>query len=169
MARCVSSSSIRRVQKPTTRFRRDRIIAVRGTEGDIEQSGSDLRSTCTKSAIRANPLPSQRSNGQQFQLVAGQSLAARLVNGIVQAKVEQLTQGLIDQFSPDFGVPTSWDAAKGEIVSAAQNQASNAIDNATGGYGSQVDERGEQHVRPQESNADAVALAGKHVVLALCS
>jgi FecR protein len=113
-------------------------IAVRGTEGDIEQSGSDLRVNVYEVCDPSEPVTVTTSNGQHFQLVAGQSLAAQIVNGIVQAKVEQLTQGLIDQFSPDFGAPTSWDAAKGEIVSAAQNQASNAIDNATGGYGSQV-------------------------------
>jgi FecR protein len=113
-------------------------VAVRGTEGDIEQHGSDLRVNVYEVCDPSEPVTVTTPSGQHFQLVAGQSLAAQLVNGVVRAKVEQLTQGLIDQFSPDFGVPTSWDAAKGEIVSAAQNQASNAIDNATGGYGSQV-------------------------------
>lgn len=113
-------------------------IAVRGTEGDIEQSGSELRVNVYEVCDPSEPVTITTPSGQRFQLVAGQSLAAQLVNGIVQVKVEQLTQGLIDRFSPDFGAPSSWDAAKGEIVSAAQNQASNAIDNATGGYGSQV-------------------------------
>ena len=113
-------------------------IAVRGTEGDIEQNGSDLRVNVYEVCDPSQPVTVTTSNGQTFSLVAGQSLAAQIINGIVQAKVEQLTQGLIDQFSPDFGVPTSWDAAKGQIVSAAQSQASSAIDNATGGYGSQV-------------------------------
>lgn len=113
-------------------------IAVRGTEGDIEQSGNDLRVNVYEVCDPSQPVVVTTPNGQSFQLVAGQSLAAQIVNGIVQAKVEQLTQGLIDQFSPDFGVPTSWDAAKGEIISAAQSQATGAIDNATGGYGSAV-------------------------------
>lgn len=113
-------------------------VAVRGTEGDIDVSGTDLTVNVYEVCDPSEPVTVTTSNGQSFQLVAGQSLAAQIINGVVQAKVEQLTQGLIDQFSPDFGVPTSWDAAKGEIVSAAQGQASSAIDNATGGYGSQV-------------------------------
>jgi hypothetical protein len=114
-------------------------VAIRGTEGDIDASpDGGITVNVYELCDPSTPVTVTTSNGQKFALVAGQSLVAKLVNGIVQAKVEQLTQGLIDQFSPDFGVPTSWDAAKGEIVSAAQNQASGAIDNATGGYGSQV-------------------------------
>jgi ferric-dicitrate binding protein FerR (iron transport regulator) len=113
-------------------------VAVRGTEGDIEQNGTNLTVNVYEVCDPSQPVTVTTSNGQSFQLVAGQSLAAQLVDGIVRAKVEQLTQGLIDQFSPDFGVPASWDAAKGEIVSAAQSQASSAINNASGGYGSAV-------------------------------
>ncbi|HTX57684.1 MAG TPA: FecR family protein [Candidatus Acidoferrales bacterium] len=113
-------------------------VAVRGTEGDIDQSGNDLRVNVYEVCDPSEPVVVTTSNGQRFTLVAGQSLFAQLVNGIVQAKVEQITQQLIDQFSPDFGVPTSWDAAKGQIISAAQSQASSTIDNATGGYGGQV-------------------------------
>ncbi|HET9029267.1 MAG TPA: hypothetical protein VFN49_03750, partial [Candidatus Aquilonibacter sp.] len=47
------------------------------------------------------------------------------------------TQQMIDQFSSDFGVPTSWDAVQGQIASV-KGQASSALDNATGGYGSQI-------------------------------
>ncbi|MGA8841407.1 MAG: FecR family protein [Candidatus Aquilonibacter sp.] len=113
-------------------------VAVRGTEGDIQTSGSDLTVNVYEVCDQSEPVTVTSKNGQQFTLIAGQSLAARLVNGVIQAKVEQMTQQLIDQFSPDFGVPTSWDAAKGEIVSAATNQASGALDSATGGYGSQI-------------------------------
>jgi hypothetical protein len=113
-------------------------VAVRGTEGDIEQDNNRLTVNVYEVCDPSEPVTVTTTNGQRFALVAGQSLAAQIVNGIVQAKVEQLTQGLIDQFSPDFGVPTSWDAAKGQIITAAQGQASGAIDNATGGYGNQV-------------------------------
>jgi hypothetical protein len=113
-------------------------VAVRGTEGDIDAEPNSLTVNVYEVCDPSTPVTVTTSNGQTFQLVAGQSLAAQIVNGVVHAEVEQLTQGLIDRFSPDFGVPTSWDAAKGEIVSAAQSQASGAIDNATGGYGSQV-------------------------------
>jgi hypothetical protein len=113
-------------------------VAVRGTEGDIETSGNDLTVNVYEVCDATQPVTVTTKGGQQFTLVAGQSLAAQLVNGIVQAKVQQLTQQMIEQFSPDFGVPTSWDAAKGQIISAAQGQASGALDNATGGYGSAV-------------------------------
>jgi FecR protein len=114
-------------------------VAVRGTEGDIDaEPGGEITVNVYELCDPSTPVTVTTSNGQIFQLVAGQSLVAQIVNGIVQAKVEQLSQGLIDQFSPDFGVPTSWDAARGEIISAAQSQASGAIDNATGGYGSAV-------------------------------
>ena len=56
------------------------------------------------------------------------------MNGIVQTELQQLTQQLIGQFSPDFGIPTSWDAAKGEVV----GYAGSAVNNVTGGYGSEV-------------------------------
>ncbi|HUA09608.1 MAG TPA: FecR family protein [Candidatus Acidoferrales bacterium] len=113
-------------------------IAVRGTEGDIEQNGNDLRVNVYEVCDPNAPVTVTTSNGRQFKLLAGQSLLAQFVNGVLQAKVQQITQQLIDQFSPDFGVPTSWDAAKGEIVSAAQSQASNAIGNAAGGYGGEI-------------------------------
>jgi hypothetical protein len=113
-------------------------VSVRGTEGDIDAQPGGVTVNVYELCDPSTPVTVTTSNGQVFRLVAGQSLVAQIVNGILQAKVEQLTQGLIDQFSPDFGVPTSWDAAKGEIVSTAQSQASSAIDNATGGYGSQV-------------------------------
>jgi ferric-dicitrate binding protein FerR (iron transport regulator) len=109
-------------------------ISVRGTEGDIYASGDELHVNVYEVCDPAEPVVFTSSSGQSFQLVAGQSLGAHLVNGIVQAEVHQITQEMIDRFSPDFGVPTSWDAAKGEIV----GRASGALDNATGGYGSQV-------------------------------
>ena len=52
----------------------------------------------------------------------------------MQAEIQQLTQQLIGQFAGDFGVPTSWDAAKGEVV----GYAGNAVNNVTGGYGGEV-------------------------------
>ncbi len=113
-------------------------IAVRGTQGDIESSADDLRVNVYEVCDPNEPVTVTTSGGASYDLHAGQSLVARLVDGIVRAKVEQLTQQMIDRFSPDFGVPTSWDAAKGEIVSTVQNQASSALDNATGGYGSEI-------------------------------
>ena len=113
-------------------------VAVRGTEGDIDAEGDNLTVNVYEVCDPSEPVVVSGANGKTFTLVAGQSLAARLVNGVMQYEVQQITQQLIDRFSPDFGVPTSWDAAKGEIVSAAQNQASNAVNGATGGYGGEV-------------------------------
>jgi hypothetical protein len=110
-------------------------VGVRGTQGDVEYG--------TDGSIRVNvyelcdpqlPVQVTTKQGQVLTVGAGQSLFAHFVNGIVQAQVQQLTQQLINQFSPDFGVPTSWDAAKGEVV----GYAGSAVNNVTGGYGSEV-------------------------------
>jgi ferric-dicitrate binding protein FerR (iron transport regulator) len=110
-------------------------VGVRGTQGDIEYDSTG--------AIRVNvyelcdpqlPVQVTTKGGKLFTVHAGQSLFAHVVNGIVQAELQQLTQQLIGQFSGDFGVPTSWDAAKGEVV----GYAGNAVNNVTGGYGSEV-------------------------------
>jgi len=113
-------------------------VAVRGTEGDIDAEGNDLTVNVYEVCDPNLPVQVTAANGKTFTLVAGQSLAARFVNGVLQTQVQAITQQMIDRFSPDFGVPTSWDAAKGEIVSAAQNQATNAVNGATGGYGGEV-------------------------------
>lgn len=113
-------------------------VAVRGTEGDIESAAANVRVNVYEVCDASEPVVVTIKGGQSFQLVAGQSLLAQLVNGVVQAQVEQLTQQMIDQFSGDFGVPPTWDAAKGQIVSYAQSQASSAISGATNGYGSQI-------------------------------
>ena len=108
---------------------------MRGTQGDIEYDSTG--------AIRVNvyelcdpqlPVQVTTKSGKIFTVHAGQSLFAHIVNGIVQAEIQQLTQQLIGQFAGDFGVPTSWDAAKGEVV----GYAGSAVNNVTGGYGGEV-------------------------------
>lgn len=113
-------------------------IGVRGTEGDIEATSSDLRVNVYEVCEADAPVTVTTKSGERFTLGAGQSLAAQIVGGVVRAKVEQLTQQMIDRFSPDFGVPTSWDAAKGEVIATAQTQASSAVNSATGGYGGAI-------------------------------
>jgi ferric-dicitrate binding protein FerR (iron transport regulator) len=108
-------------------------VAVRGTEGDIESDGSNLQVNVYEVCDANTPVTVTTKDGQSFKVLAGQSFAAQIVNGIVRTEVQNLTQQMINQFSPDFGVPTSWDAAKGEIVGMATNQATNAVSNATGG------------------------------------
>ncbi len=113
-------------------------IAVRGTEGDIETTKDQVRVNVYEVCDASEPVVVTTKDGKSFQLMPGQSLLAQLVNGVVQTQVQQLTQQMIDQFSPDFGVPSSWDAAKGQIVAMAQSQGQSALDSATGGYGSQI-------------------------------
>ena len=110
-------------------------IAVRGTQGDIESSSDDLRVNVYEVCDPSEPVTVTTKDGRSFDLNAGQSLVAQIVGGVVRAQVEQLTQQMIDQFSPDFGVPTSWDAATQQVVGAVRSQAAGAIDTATGGIG----------------------------------
>jgi hypothetical protein len=88
-------------------------IAVRGTEGDIGVDGDSL----TVNVYSASQAVSVTFSGGKIQLVnAGQSLTAKIVNGVVQLAVNKLTQAAIDQFSGDFGVPTNWADLKNQIL-----------------------------------------------------
>lgn len=108
-------------------------VAVRGTEGDISVDGTNLQVNVYEACTAANDVTVTTKDGKSFSVNAGQSFVAQLVNGVVQEQVNQLTQEAIDQFSPDFGVPTSWDAAKGQVIAYASNTAANAANQATGG------------------------------------
>lgn len=106
-------------------------IAVRGTQGDIETGpGGSVRVNVYEVCDPNLPVLVTTKNGERFSVVPGQSFFAQYVNGRIQAQVEQLSQQLIDEFSPDFGVPSDWNAAKQQIVAAAQQTAAGAIDNA---------------------------------------
>lgn len=101
-------------------------VAVRGTQGDISQDDKgNMRVNVYELCDKSMPVRVTFKNGQVFSVLAGQSLAAQLVNGIVRAQVQQLTQQLINQFSPEFGVPTSWDEAQGKVIAYAQTQINN--------------------------------------------
>jgi hypothetical protein len=118
-------------------------VAVRGTQGDIAygNDGSllvNVYEVCDPNA----PVVVTTKGGRSYPVAAGQSFFAQIVDGIVKAQVQQLTQQLIDQFSPEFGIPTSWDEAQGKIVGYAQSQANGvqsqaagAVNSVTGGYG----------------------------------
>ena len=109
-------------------------VGVRGTEGDIEYApDGSLRVNVYEVCSPDAPVVVTTHGGKVFDVRPGQSLFAQAVNGIVQAQVGQLTQAIINQFSPDFGVPTNWDAATGEIVGYAGSSAASAVNNATGG------------------------------------
>ncbi len=110
-------------------------VGVRGTQGDIEyDADGNLRVNVYELCDPNSPVLVTTRGGKIFKIAAGQSLLAHIVNGIVQAQLQQLTQQLIGQFSGDFGIPTSWDAAKGEVV----GYAGSAVNNVTGGYGNEV-------------------------------
>jgi hypothetical protein len=109
-------------------------VGVRGTEGDIEYSSDGTLRVNVYEVCSANaPVVVTTSGGARYDVNPGQSLLAQTIGGVVQAQVTQLTQQIIDQFSPDFGVPTNWDAATGEIVGYAQSTAASAASSATGG------------------------------------
>jgi hypothetical protein len=110
-------------------------IAVRGTEGDISSDGKTLQVNVYEVCDPSTPVTVTTKDGKSTDVLPGQSFLAQIVNGVVQEQVSQLTQQAIDQFSPDFGVPTSWDAAKGQIVGYASNAAAGAANQATGGIG----------------------------------
>lgn len=108
-------------------------VAVRGTQGDIAYDNKgNMRVNVYELCDKSMPVRVTFKNGQVFSVIAGQSLAAQLVNGIVRAQVQQLTQQLIDQFSPEFGVPTSWDAAQGKVVAYAQTQVNGVVNQVPG-------------------------------------
>jgi ferric-dicitrate binding protein FerR (iron transport regulator) len=108
-------------------------VGVRGTQGDIEYDANGAMRVNVYELCDKNYPVQVTAGGKTLTVIAGQSLSAQVVNGILQSSVQQITQQLINQFSPDFGVPTSWDAAKGQIVSYAQNKAVSAVGNAGGG------------------------------------
>ena len=108
-------------------------IAVRGTEGDISTDGTTLSVNVYESCDPNNPVTVTTKDGKSTPILPGQSFLAQIVNGVVQEQVNQLTQQAIDQFSPDFGAPTSWDAARGEVVGYASSTAASAANQATGG------------------------------------
>jgi hypothetical protein len=98
-------------------------VAIRGTQGDVafDDKGSllvNVYELCDGNM----PVRVTLKDGEVYSVLAGQSLEADYVNGIVHAQVQQLTQQLIDQFSPEFGVPTSWDEAQGKVIAYGQSQ-----------------------------------------------
>jgi hypothetical protein len=88
-------------------------IAVRGTEGDIGVDGDSL----TVNVYSASQPVSVTFSGGKVQLVnAGQSLTAKIVNGVVQLAINKLTQAAVDQFAGDFGVPANWADLKNQLL-----------------------------------------------------
>jgi len=102
-------------------------IAVRGTEGDIGVDGDSLTLNIYNTADQSIPVQVTFTKGDKagtsVNVFAGQSLVAKLVNGIIQSQVNKLTQAAIDAFSSELGVPTSVSG----LTNAVINKATNAI------------------------------------------
>jgi hypothetical protein len=114
-------------------------VAVRGTQGDIEYDPNGSLLVAVYELCDPNrPVEVTLAGGRVYDVVAGQSFAARIVNGVLHAEVSALSQDLIDRFAPDFGVPPSWNQATGQVVAYAQNQATNAAAAAAPGYGAAI-------------------------------
>ncbi len=84
-------------------------IAVRGTQGDIS---IDNDGTLTVNVYEVSnpdlPVEITTKDGKNFTVNVGQGFVGQIINGIIQGKVDDLTNDAIQQFSPDFGVPTNW-------------------------------------------------------------
>lgn len=92
-------------------------VSVRGTQGDIgvDPDGS-VRVNVYNLSNPDLPVTVQTKDGKSFTLGVGQTLLAHFVNGKLQETVGQLTQGLIDQFSGEFGVPENMDQLKQMLI-----------------------------------------------------
>jgi len=97
-------------------------IAVRGTEGDIGVSGDELDLNVYHLGNPDNPVEVTTSDGKTLKILGGQSLVAKIVNGIVQAEVSKLEQDAIDKFSGQFGVPTTIDELKQTVINQAKQR-----------------------------------------------
>ena len=90
-------------------------VGVRGTEGDIGVDGDSL----TVNVYSATePVQVSFTSGKVVVVNAGQSLVAKIVNGILQTQVDKLTQAAIDQFN-ELGVPTNYDQLKSTVLNQA--------------------------------------------------
>ncbi len=104
-------------------------IGVRGTQGDIGVSGDSLQVNVYEVCDPAMPVLVTTKSGQQFTINADQAFVGRIVNGILQAQVERLTQQMLDQFGGDLGnIPLSL----ADIQQRATEQISGAVGGATG-------------------------------------
>lgn len=97
-------------------------IAVRGTEGDIGVENGQLTVNVYDVSDPSLPVQVSLTNGQVFTLPPGKSLAASYVNGQIQATVQNLTDQMVNQFSPDFGVPANWAQLKQTIINQARSK-----------------------------------------------
>ena len=112
-------------------------IAVRGTQGDIGVTKDSLQVNVYEVCDPQMPVVVTTKSGEQFTVKADEAFVGKIVNGILQAQVQQLTQQLIDQLSPDLSnIPMSLadvQARAREMASGAVSDATGAVSDATGG------------------------------------
>ncbi|HEV8022224.1 MAG TPA: FecR domain-containing protein [Candidatus Lustribacter sp.] len=104
-------------QTPTTQ------IAVRGTEGDIEVDQNNLTLNVYNSSQPDGVAVTYTAGnlaGTTVKVLPGQSLVANLVNGIIQASVNKITQAALNEFS-ELGVPTSVSGAEGTVINKVKS------------------------------------------------
>jgi SSS family solute:Na+ symporter len=97
-------------------------IAVRGTEGDIQVDQDNLTVNVYNSSLPDGVSVTYTKGdkiGTTVKVLAGQSLVANLVNGVIQAQVNKLTQAAIDKFS-ELGIPTSVNQVQNTIINKAR-------------------------------------------------
>jgi hypothetical protein len=93
-------------------------IAVRGTEGDIAVDGDSLTLNVYNSS---NPdgvavtFTKGDKIGTTVKVLAGQSLVAQLVNGIIQSNVDKITDAALAKFN-ELGIPTNITDAKNQAI-----------------------------------------------------
>lgn len=98
-------------------------VAVRGTQGDIGVADDGTLSVNVYELSNPDlPVIVSTKDGKTYSLNVGQGFVGQYVNGVVQAKVDDLKQQAVDQFSPDFGVPDSWAALKAQICARLNAQ-----------------------------------------------
>ena len=104
-------------QTPTTQ------IAVRGTEGDIEVDQNNLTLNVYNSSQPDGVAVTYTAGnlaGTTVKVLPGQSLVANLVNGIIQASVNKITQAALNEFS-ELGVPTSVSGAENTVINKVKS------------------------------------------------
>jgi len=93
-------------------------IAVRGTEGDIEVDQNNLTLNVYNSSQPDGVAVTYTAGnlaGTTVKVLPGQSLVANLVNGVINAQINRLTQAAINEFS-ELGVPTSAQGVENTVI-----------------------------------------------------
>ena len=110
-------------QTPTTQ------IAVRGTEGDISVDQDSLTVNVYNSSLPDGVTVTYTKGdkiGTSVHVLAGQSLIANLVNGIIQGQITNLTQAAMNEFA-ELGIPTNVQQAQTQIQNTVIQKARGAL------------------------------------------